>query len=106
MAQRLDKPDAEDALNSVKACLNGLEQFGTYMEEADSGLSTTATIIYNSVTQGLNELAVVEEFLGMKEKKFDHYPIDGAAEIHSIKDCGKYLEIVTRDGRVFHAEQK
>ncbi|MCU7846694.1 MAG: hypothetical protein KZQ89_01585 [Candidatus Thiodiazotropha sp. (ex Lucinoma kastoroae)] len=63
--------DAEDACNQVESSLEGLEQLAIYMESSSTDFLGVATLLQNSATQGLNELATIKSYF---EEVRDHKP--------------------------------
>ncbi|MCU7886660.1 MAG: hypothetical protein KZQ82_20935 [Candidatus Thiodiazotropha sp. (ex Lucinoma annulata)] len=71
MSEGVEIFDAEDACSQVKSSLEGLEQLAIYMESSRTDYLGVGTLLQNSATQGLNELATIKSYF---EKVRDHKP--------------------------------
>ncbi|MEW7986501.1 MAG: hypothetical protein AB2810_15960 [Candidatus Thiodiazotropha endolucinida] len=71
MSEGVEFFDAEDACSQVESSLEGLEQLAIYMESSSTDYMGVATLLQNSATQGLNELATIKSYF---EKVRNHKP--------------------------------
>ncbi|MEW7986502.1 MAG: hypothetical protein AB2810_15955 [Candidatus Thiodiazotropha endolucinida] len=59
--------NAEDSLDWLDKTLRGFEQLGIMMEESDRDMHATASLLYDSVGQGLEEVSNLKTYVASRK---------------------------------------